>query len=323
MEVTEKEKDPFVTPYLEVVLPAGISDTVEIKRDDPENSVWVPEDVPGLLGAAYDFSAEEEIKEAEIAFKFDRKFLDNENFNPQIYYIDTEKQEMYPLEDQEVDLDNCVVKARTAHFSKYALIDTYLWDQAWKDDIIAGEQDKLNARIDVAFVLDESGSMASNDRRNVRVQVSKNFIDILRNEEKVHDRGAVIGFASSARLLSPFTNDHEALKKALDNIRASGGTSLSSGISLALGQFPLPSVDLPDTDDNSLDKIPQAVLMQMIRELPEGYRTVFNLYVFEDKSHKEIASILGITERTSSSQFYRAKSLLIKKINEYRKKESQ
>ena len=250
VEVTEKEKDPFVTPYLEVVLPAGISDTVEIKRDDPENSVWVPEDVPGLMGAAYDFSAEDEIKEAEIAFKFDRKFLDNENFNPQIYYIDTEKQEMYPLEDQEVDLDNCVVKARTAHFSKYALIDTYLWDQAWKDDIIAGEQDKLNARIDVAFVLDESGSMASNDRRNVRVQVSKNFIDILRNEENVHDRGAVIGFASSARLLSPFTNDHEALKKALDNIRASGGTSLSAGISLALGQFPLPSVDLPDTDDN-------------------------------------------------------------------------
>ena len=81
--------------------------------------------------------------------------------------------------------------------------------------------------------------------------------------------------------------------------------------------------DVPDTDDNSLDKIPQAVLMQMIRELPEGYRTVFNLYVFEDKSHKEIASMLGITERTSSSQFYRAKSLLIKKINEYRKKESQ
>ena len=37
--------------------------------------------------------------------------------------------------------------------------------------------------------------------------------------------------------------------------------------------------------------------------------------------HKEIASILGITEHTSSSQFYRAKSLLMKKINEYRNKE--
>ena len=44
---------------------------------------------------------------------------------------------------------------------------------------------------------------------------------------------------------------------------------------------------------------------------------------FEDKSHKEIASMLGITEHTSSSQFYRAKNLLIKKINNYRKKELQ
>lgn len=79
--------------------------------------------------------------------------------------------------------------------------------------------------------------------------------------------------------------------------------------------------DVPDEEDNGFDDIPSSVLMKMISELPDGYRTVFNLYVFEDKSHKEIASILGITEHTSSSQFYRAKSLLMKKINEYRNKE--
>lgn len=79
---------------------------------------------------------------------------------------------------------------------------------------------------------------------------------------------------------------------------------------------------LPDTeeDDDGAENIPQAELMKMIAELPDGYRTVFNLYVFEDKSHKEIAQLLGITEHTSSSQFYRAKTLLAKKINEYRKK---
>ena len=79
--------------------------------------------------------------------------------------------------------------------------------------------------------------------------------------------------------------------------------------------------DVPDTDDSDLNDIPRSVLMKFISELPDGYRTVFNLYVFEEKSHKEIASLLGITEHTSSSQFYRAKSLLIKKINEYRKRE--
>lgn len=81
--------------------------------------------------------------------------------------------------------------------------------------------------------------------------------------------------------------------------------------------------DIPDTleaDDGDMNEIPCSVLMKMIAELPDGYRTVFNLYVFEEKSHKEIAALLGITEHTSSSQFYRAKTLLIKKINEYRKK---
>ena len=79
---------------------------------------------------------------------------------------------------------------------------------------------------------------------------------------------------------------------------------------------------LPDTqldDDGEVNNIPNKELMRMIRELPDGYRTVFNLFVFEEKSHKEIASILGISEHTSSSQFYRAKTLLMKKINEYRK----
>lgn len=77
--------------------------------------------------------------------------------------------------------------------------------------------------------------------------------------------------------------------------------------------------DMPDEDED-VDDIPQSVLMDLIRQLPDGYRTVFNLYVFEEKSHKEIAALLGITEHTSSSQFYRAKCLLMKKIKEYREK---
>lgn len=78
--------------------------------------------------------------------------------------------------------------------------------------------------------------------------------------------------------------------------------------------------EIPDREeDESTEDIPQSVLMRLIRELPDGYRTVFNLYVFEEKSHKEIGTLLGITERTSSSQFYRAKTLLLQKIKEYRK----
>lgn len=77
-----------------------------------------------------------------------------------------------------------------------------------------------------------------------------------------------------------------------------------------------------DDTDEKVDDIPQSVLMKLISELPDGYRSVFNLYVFEGKSHKEIASLLGITEHTSSSQFYRARVLLMKKIEEYKKNAS-
>lgn len=75
--------------------------------------------------------------------------------------------------------------------------------------------------------------------------------------------------------------------------------------------------DEPDDDD--IGMIPQSVLMQFVRELPPGYRTVFNLYTFENKSHKEIAQLFGINEKSSASQLFRAKSTLIRKVKDWLK----
>ena len=72
-----------------------------------------------------------------------------------------------------------------------------------------------------------------------------------------------------------------------------------------------------ESDGSELFTIPKERLTAFIGELPSGYRTVFNLYVFEGKSHKEIGDMLGITERTSSSQFSRARRLLRSKIMGY------
>lgn len=55
-------------------------------------------------------------------------------------------------------------------------------------------------------------------------------------------------------------------------------------------------------------------LMNMISELPDGYRLVFNLYVLENYGHKEIAKTLGITEGTSKSQLAKARMFLQKRI---------
>lgn len=83
--------------------------------------------------------------------------------------------------------------------------------------------------------------------------------------------------------------------------------------------------DLPEEPEETeppLNDIPPEVIYRMIRELPAGYRTIFNLYVFEEKSHQEIAELLGIKPMTSASQLFKAKNLLARRIREYLKQKS-
>lgn len=80
--------------------------------------------------------------------------------------------------------------------------------------------------------------------------------------------------------------------------------------------------ELPDVQDEAGaaeagSQLSEEVLMAFVAELPDGCRTVFNLYVFEEKSHKEIAELLHIKEHSSTSQLHRAKCMLAKRIKEY------
>ena len=74
-----------------------------------------------------------------------------------------------------------------------------------------------------------------------------------------------------------------------------------------------------ETDTGDLPDIPPDKLREMVEGLPEAYGTVFKLYVVDGLSHKEIGEILGIKESTSSSNFARARALLMKKIKEFEK----
>lgn len=85
---------------------------------------------------------------------------------------------------------------------------------------------------------------------------------------------------------------------------------LREGVSLdEISHLPLE----PEPDASGL---PIEILMKFITELPLGYRTVFNLFVFEKWSHKEIARFLQINESSSASQLNRARKLLVSRIKE-------
>jgi len=69
-------------------------------------------------------------------------------------------------------------------------------------------------------------------------------------------------------------------------------------------------------NDGILDQLQVRDILKHIRELPAGYRTVLNMFVFEDLGHKEIAAMLQISENTSKSQLFKARALLKQKIKD-------
>ncbi len=79
----------------------------------------------------------------------------------------------------------------------------------------------------------------------------------------------------------------------------------------------IPEANEPEA--NEWDELTEEQLLQIIGELPVGYRTVFNLYVVDEFSHADIAETLGISVQTSKSQLFKAKAMLRQKLNAQKK----
>jgi RNA polymerase sigma-70 factor (ECF subfamily) len=72
-----------------------------------------------------------------------------------------------------------------------------------------------------------------------------------------------------------------------------------------------------------LDTLAEKDIVQLVQQLSPGYRTVFNMYVIEGYSHKQIAEELGISEGTSKSQLSRAKQILQDLVQKHIEKRKQ
>ncbi len=74
------------------------------------------------------------------------------------------------------------------------------------------------------------------------------------------------------------------------------------------------SDEIIQREDSSIAGLHFEQLMNIVNDLPEGCRMIFNLYAIEGYQHNEIAEMLGVTEGTSKSQYSRAKMLLQQKL---------
>lgn len=215
---------------------------VETLSVEPVNDdTFFPETMPGYMGQAYEFNVDGEFESATISFEFDASLLD-EGADPVIYYYNEDEQE---LEELPTTITGNVASTNVTHFSKYILVDrkvyqeSFVWQDVW-------ESDKNYTGVEIVLVIDDSGSMWSNDSNNLRLAVAQNLVDKLPANSKI----GIVNFSGYTTILtSELTNDKEAAKGYLTEqyFKSSGGTRMYGAI--------FESVELYESDDDSIMKV--------------------------------------------------------------------
>lgn len=176
---------------------------------------------------------------ARVTFGYEPSRAGGSEADLRLFVFDEEHGLWVPASGQQsVDESANTVSAVVDHFSIYAVFNIRNWQETWTSlggtcEPRGGGGGGGTVFIDAAFVLDSSGSMSSNDPQGFRRTASKNFVDALLTE----DRGAVVGFAGSGRLLQGLTGDKAALKAAIDRINSFGGTNIGAGVSVGLTEL--------------------------------------------------------------------------------------
>lgn len=197
--------------------------------EEVEDNPLLDTSLPGYIGAAFDFSIDGAFEEAVISFTFDESYLSDSTFDPVIYYFNEETQ---CLEELDTTVEGNVASATVTHFSTYILLNRRDFDLVWSTEIkppITDEEGKA-ASIDVAFVIDCSGSMSSYSRMKTAKEALETFLNALGEK----DRAALVKFTSSATKLSDLTTDKSSVKTLVNSLSASGQTAMYTGLDMAI-----------------------------------------------------------------------------------------
>ncbi len=141
------------------------------------------------------------------------------------------------------------------------------------------------------------------DHQEAEDMFQDGFIKVFQKLEKYNGKGAL-----GAWIRRTIVNN------ALDQIRKNKREN--DHVSQYEVEFKLENQGHVEPFDDDQPKLSNARLTNLIQEMPPGYRTVFNMYVVEEYSHKEIAEQMGISESTSKTQYRKAKAYMRNLIEE-------
>lgn len=196
-----------------------------------ESNPYLNEDLPGYVGAPFEFSAPFEFERVKLVYTFDLSLLNDPTFDPAIYYFNEETKLIELLPNQIVDLNLGTVTVELTHFSTYILLDKSKVDEVWQREFKEPFEGELtNIEVVLGFAIDSSGSMNWNDPNDLRKDTAKTFVDKMDE----NDKAAIIDFDSYAKVNCELTSDKETIKNAIELIDSNGGTNLAEGVRVSL-----------------------------------------------------------------------------------------
>ena len=137
----------------------------------------------------------------------------------------------------------------------------------------------------------------ANDYHSAEDILQEGFIKIFNNVDKFRGDGSFEGWIKRI-----FINT------AIEYYRKSNNHN---------GHAELEKVNIRHIREKATENLATQDLLRLVQRLSPGYRTIFNLYVIEGYSHKEISKMLDISEGTSKSQLARARAILKKMIKSF------
>ena len=133
--------------------------------------------------------------------------------------------------------------------------------------------------------------------------VHDTFVKVLTNLDKFDENGSLDGWIKKITVNTAI-NAYYKKKKTENTIEINDVEEQIATVSIAPNDF-----------------LSEKILLQFINELPDGYRTIFNMFEIDGYSHKEISDLTGSSYSTVRSQLFKAKRALKKRIEQHLGKE--
>lgn len=209
---------------LEVSGSQAASLTVE-KADD---IILIDNTIPGYIGSPFRFEIDGEFEQATLSFTFDSDLLNNEDFEPTIYYYNEETQ---LFEELPTTVNDNVASAVTTHFSIYILLNKVAYEDAIQT-ILAPGGDAPKTKI--AFTVDVSGSMAGDNIKTAK-EVIDSFARNLPYDGSVST--SLISFNTTAKVARDLSTNHLNVIYGLNLLECEGGTAIYTGLNAAINML--------------------------------------------------------------------------------------